>query len=126
MTMSRFSLEEYNLLSESNIIVNNTEKNICGCIFSKKLKDVVHESFSTKTTNYKNWQNLPTFCCNESFSFNYLNFFEVSFNLFALFLKQFPDISKKFDEVYIQRRIKNMKKLIDQIHASALSFVIEE
>ena len=51
MTMSRFSLEEYHFLNECNIIANNTEKNICGCIFSQKLTDIVHQPFSTTTTD---------------------------------------------------------------------------
>ena len=49
LATSRFSLEEYHFLNERNIIANNTEKSIC--IFSKKLTDVVHQPFSTNTTD---------------------------------------------------------------------------
>lgn len=49
-------------LNECNIIPNNTQRNICGCFFSKKLTDVIHQSFPTKrpliTKNGKIYQHL--------------------------------------------------------------------
>ena len=43
----------YHLVNKCNIIANNTKKNICECIFSKKRTYVVHQPFSTKTTDQK-------------------------------------------------------------------------
>ena len=45
----QFSLEESHFLNECNIIAN-TKKDINGCIYSKKLTDVVDQPFSKKKT----------------------------------------------------------------------------
>ena len=43
----QFSLEESHFLNECNIIAN-AKKDINGCIYSKKLTDVVDQPFSKK------------------------------------------------------------------------------
>ena len=51
MTMFTFFLEECHFLNECKIIANNTNKNICGCIYSKKLTDIVKQPILSEATD---------------------------------------------------------------------------
>ena len=53
MTVWRFFLEEHHVLNECKVIANNSKKDICGWICSKKLTNVVDQESSPKTTVYK-------------------------------------------------------------------------